>query len=197
MKSWRCALLVNARLSLFRPFQTRLNSKVHTVQIQMRLLPRLEISQRNFSSLDRESIDSQIQNISNFVLKTGKVIPHDLVLLVQELKASPELSDIQALFVLRCCGSAMVDMPKLKRQLFVDDWWQTMMDQNISLQIQHYNTLLKAYLDNGKAFSPTDIMSEIASKNLEPNHITYEYIIAKFCQVSKFDLRNCLRFDST
>ncbi len=58
-----------------------------------------------------------------------------------------------------------------------------MQDMQVPLDISHYNTLMRVHMDNDKEFSPTDFLSEIASKGLEANRITYQQIIAKYCQV--------------
>ena len=52
------------------------------------------------------------------------------------------------------------------------------------MDISHYNTLLRVYLDNGTDFSPDTILTELATKELIPNRVTYQHLITKFCLVS-------------
>ena len=52
------------------------------------------------------------------------------------------------------------------------------------MDISHYNTLLRVYLDNGKDFLPDTILTELATNELIPNRVTYQHLITKFCLVS-------------
>ena len=108
--------------------------------------------------------------------------------LVNLLKTSDSInSGGQALFTLRCCGSVLVDCPGAQRQKIADEIWGIMQaDTSFKMDISHYNTLLRVYLDNAKDFSPQDILTELASNELAPNRVTYQHLIAKFCQVNIF-----------
>ena len=128
-------------------------------------------------------LESSIHSLNMFVQKTGRVLVRDLNQVIRSLKSAKHLDPLHALFVLRCCGSQFVDTPKVQRQEYVESWWKTMQDMQVPLDISHYNTLMRVHMDNDKEFSPTDFLSEIASKGLEANRITYQQIIAKYCQV--------------
>ena len=105
--------------------------------------------------------------------------------MVNLLKSSSSVNSGQALFTLRCCGSVLVDCPGPQRQKFADEIWNHMQaDTSFKMDISHYNTLLRVYLDNGKDFSPQDILTELATNELTPNRVTYQHLITKFCQVS-------------
>ena len=50
------------------------------------------------------------------------------------------------------------------------------------MDISHYNALLRVYLENEHSFSPTDFLANLENKGLEPNRVTYQRLIARYCQ---------------
>lgn len=50
------------------------------------------------------------------------------------------------------------------------------------LDVSHYNALLKVYLENEYKFSPTEFLTEMQMKNIEPNRVTYQRLISRYCQ---------------
>lgn len=38
------------------------------------------------------------------------------------------------------------------------------------------------YLENEEKFNPTEFLQELSSKGLEPNRVTYQRLIARYCQ---------------
>lgn len=50
------------------------------------------------------------------------------------------------------------------------------------MDISHYNALLRVYLENEHPFSPTEFLSELDAKGIEPNRVTYQRLIARYCQ---------------
>lgn len=52
----------------------------------------------------------------------------------------------------------------------------------VTLDISHYNALLRVFVENEHQFVPTDILAEIKNKGLEPNRITCQRLITRYCQ---------------
>uniref|UniRef100_A0A1B0GLS0 Pentacotripeptide-repeat region of PRORP domain-containing protein n=1 Tax=Lutzomyia longipalpis TaxID=7200 RepID=A0A1B0GLS0_LUTLO len=50
------------------------------------------------------------------------------------------------------------------------------------MDISHYNALLRVYLENEHPFSPTEFLSDLEAKGVEPNRVTYQRLIARYCQ---------------
>jgi hypothetical protein len=50
------------------------------------------------------------------------------------------------------------------------------------VDINCYNALLQAYLENQIDFSPIDILAELKEKNLQPNYLTYQRFIEHYCK---------------
>ena len=49
-------------------------------------------------------------------------------------------------------------------------FWRTLESTpGLSLDVSHYNTLLKVHLDNGHAFSPTEFLAWMEEKGVAPN----------------------------
>lgn len=47
--------------------------------------------------------------------------------------------------------------------------------------VNHYNALIEIYIENEKDFSPTSILSEMLNNNVQPNTLTYEYLLTYYC----------------
>lgn len=69
-----------------------------------------------------------------------------------------------------------------KRTALANKIWNAFKRLNVPLKIEHFNSLLKVYLENDYPFSPIDMLAEIESNGLKPDRTTYEHIIARFCQ---------------
>lgn len=55
------------------------------------------------------------------------------------------------------------------------------------MDVSHYNALLRVYLENEHTFSPTDFLTELESKGIEPNRVTYQRLIARYCQIGDIE----------
>lgn len=53
----------------------------------------------------------------------------------------------------------------------------------VTLDISHYNALLRVYLENDYAFAPSQILSEIEKSGLEPNRVTCQRLINRYSQM--------------
>lgn len=60
------------------------------------------------------------------------------------------------------------ELPEFRTTL-VQDIWKTLGKLNVSMDISHYNALLRVYLENEHPFSPTEFLADLESKGIEPN----------------------------
>lgn len=60
------------------------------------------------------------------------------------------------------------ELPEFRTTL-VQDIWNTLGKLNVSMDISHYNALLRVYLENEHPFSPTEFLADLESKGIEPN----------------------------
>lgn len=61
----------------------------------------------------------------------------------------------------------------------------------VNLDISHYNALLRVYLENEYDFTPSDILADLEKRGLEPNRVTYQRLITRYCQ--KGDITGAMR----
>lgn len=61
----------------------------------------------------------------------------------------------------------------------------------VNLDIGHYNALLRVYLENDYDFTPSDILADLEKRGLEPNRVTYQRLITRYCQ--KGDITGAMR----
>lgn len=50
------------------------------------------------------------------------------------------------------------------------------------MDVSHFNALLRVYLDNEHPFSPTEFLADLKAKGIEPNRVTYQRLISRYCQ---------------
>ena len=63
---------------------------------------------------------------------------------------------------------------------------------DIPLDISHYNALLRVYIENDHEFSPIEFLSGLEKAGIEPNRVTYQRMIARYCNVSNFSFLHTL-----
>ena len=47
------------------------------------------------------------------------------------------------------------------------------------MDISHYNALLRVYLENEHPFSPSEFLSYLRARGVEPNRVTYQRLISR------------------
>lgn len=61
------------------------------------------------------------------------------------------------------------------------------LSSDVPFDISHYNALLRVYLENEEKFNPTEFLQELSNKGLEPNRVTYQRLIARYCLEGDID----------
>lgn len=89
--------------------------------------------------------------------------------------------------VIRCCGNLVPEELPSVRTALVQEIWKTLNNLNVPMDISHYNALLRVYLENEYAFSPTDFLADLESKGIEPNRVTYQRLISRYCQTGDIE----------
>lgn len=114
--------------------------------------------------------------------RSGRISRRDIEDILEEIRNSRGATSSQSLLVIRCCGNLVPEeLPEIRTKL-VQEIWNTLNKLNIPMDISHYNALLRVYLENEHPFSPTEFLSELESKGIEPNRVTYQRLIARYCQ---------------
>lgn len=78
------------------------------------------------------------------------------------------------------------ELPEIRTAL-VQEIWKTLDNLNVPMDISHYNALLRVYLENEHQFSPTEFLADLQSKGVEPNRVTYQRLISRYCQQGDID----------
>lgn len=112
----------------------------------------------------------------------------------------------QSLMILRCCGNLVPNELPENRTILAKEIWKTLnyigtiliillLQLNVTqiyilyliflgvpLDISHYNTLLKVYLENDYQFSPTEFLEDLEKQGVVPNRVTFQHLISSYCQ---------------
>ncbi|XP_067623165.1 leucine-rich PPR motif-containing protein, mitochondrial isoform X2 [Eurosta solidaginis] len=133
------------------------------------------------------NLERQLRRLDQDVRRSGRISRRDIEEVLEEIRTQRSATSSQSLLVIRCCGNLVPEeMPEVRTAL-VQEIWKTLNALNIPMDISHYNALLRVYLENEHQFSPTDFLTEIESKNIEPNRVTYQRLIARYCQQGDID----------
>lgn len=138
-------------------------------------------------TLNTFDLDGQIKKIDQNVRKTGRISIRDLEEILEEIRSQKHVTSSQSLLLLRCCGSLVPEESTEVRTHFAKEIWETLNALDVPMDISHYNALLRVYLENEYLFSPIDFLADLQSKGFEPNRVTYQRLIRRYCQQGDLD----------
>nr|XP_006815624.1 PREDICTED: leucine-rich PPR motif-containing protein, mitochondrial-like [Saccoglossus kowalevskii] len=87
-----------------------------------------------------------------------------------------------ALLLIRCCGSLMAELSAPERTELAHMIWDKLPELGIKRNTNHYNAMLKVYLQNNHQISLSEFLENMESSGVEPNRVTYQRIIGLYCQ---------------
>uniref|UniRef100_A0A6B2E5A6 Putative bicoid mrna stability factor n=1 Tax=Phlebotomus kandelakii TaxID=1109342 RepID=A0A6B2E5A6_9DIPT len=142
-----------------------------------------QISQ-GFSTAARsdQNLDRSLKRLDQDVRRSGRISRRDLEEILEEIRLQRSATSSQSLLVIRCCGNLVPEELPEVRTTLVQEIWRTLNNLNVPMDISHYNALLRVYLENEHPFSPTEFLSDLEGKGVEPNRVTYQRLIARYCQ---------------
>ncbi|CAH1159971.1 unnamed protein product [Phaedon cochleariae] len=146
------------------------------------VLPRFSNFATQSSTLTDQNLESSLRRIDQDVRKSGRISRRDIEDVLEEIRNARSATSSQSLLVIRCCGNLVPEELPETRTKLVQEIWNTLNRLNVSMDISHYNALLRVYLENEYSFLPVEFLSELESKGIEPNRVTYQRLIAKYCQ---------------
>lgn len=73
------------------------------------------------------------------------------------------------------------ELPETRTAL-VQEIWKTLNNLSVAMDVSHYNALLRVYLENEHQFSPAEFLADLESKGIEPNRVTFQRLISRYCQ---------------
>jgi hypothetical protein len=127
-------------------------------------------------------VNTYIYNLNLNINRTGRVHLYQVMFIFYKMQETGECSSSAALLLLRCCGSLMTDEKLSTRADVSEKLWAYFQDMGVQMDASHYNTLLKNRVENNAPeFQAADFLAMMESKGVEPNRVTFQHIIAKFC----------------
>uniref|UniRef100_A0A8C5ZQN9 Leucine rich pentatricopeptide repeat containing n=1 Tax=Marmota marmota marmota TaxID=9994 RepID=A0A8C5ZQN9_MARMA len=125
--------------------------------------------------------------LDNSVRRTGRIPKGLLQKVFDSTCCSGSPGGNQALLLLRSCGSLLPELNLSERTEFAHRIWDKLQTLGTVYDVSHYNALLKVYLQNEYKFSPTDFLAKMEEANIQPNRVTYQRLIAAYCNVGDIE----------
>uniref|UniRef100_A0A1B6MDN1 Pentacotripeptide-repeat region of PRORP domain-containing protein n=1 Tax=Graphocephala atropunctata TaxID=36148 RepID=A0A1B6MDN1_9HEMI len=134
------------------------------------------------SSFQGSSLDHTLRRLDEDARRIGRISMKEIEEALKEIRHFKKATASQSLMVIRCCGNLVPEEAPEHRTKLVEEIWNTLEKLGVSLDVSHYNSLLKVYLENEHKFSPTEFLSRLEKQGIEPNRVTYQRLIAGYCQ---------------
>ncbi|XP_057597000.1 leucine-rich PPR motif-containing protein, mitochondrial isoform X2 [Hippopotamus amphibius kiboko] len=125
--------------------------------------------------------------LDNSVRRTGRIPKTLLQKVFDNTCHSGSPGGNQALLLLRSCGSLLPELKLSERTEFAHRIWDELQKLGTVYDVSHYNALLKVYLQNEYKFSPTDFLAKMEKANIQPNRVTYQRLIAAYCNMGDIE----------
>ncbi|XP_073690181.1 leucine-rich PPR motif-containing protein, mitochondrial [Garra rufa] len=138
-------------------------------------------------SKQTQQFDWALAKLDSSVRRTGRVTKTLLLRIFHDICRTGYPSGNQALLLLRSCGSLLPEVPLTERIELSQRIWDKLQELGATYDVSHYNALLKTYLQNEFRFSPTDFLAKMEAANVQPNRVTYQRLIAAYCQVGDIE----------
>ncbi|XP_050346941.1 leucine-rich PPR motif-containing protein, mitochondrial [Nymphalis io] len=137
---------------------------------------------RDYATKKKESLEPLLQKLDSEVRRYGRITKRDIDEVFDELRAKNDITSSQSLLVIRCCGELVPEELPEQRTLLVQKIWNVLTERGVPMDVSHYNALLRVYLENEHPFSPAQFLEEIEKKGLQPNRVTYQRLMWRYCQ---------------
>ncbi|XP_055546807.1 leucine-rich PPR motif-containing protein, mitochondrial [Wyeomyia smithii] len=129
-----------------------------------------------------QGLDRSLKRLDEDVRRSGRISRRDLEDVLEEIRVNRSATSAQSLLVIRCCGNLVPEELPEVRTALVQEIWKTLNSLSVPMDISHYNALLRVYLDNEHSFSPTEFLADLKAKGVEPNRVTYQRLVSRYCQ---------------
>uniref|UniRef100_A0A7N9CI48 Leucine-rich PPR motif-containing protein, mitochondrial n=1 Tax=Macaca fascicularis TaxID=9541 RepID=A0A7N9CI48_MACFA len=131
--------------------------------------------------------DWALMRLDNSVRRTGRIPKMLLQKVFDDTCRSGGPGSSHALLLLRSCGSLLPELKLEERTEFAHRIWDKLQKLGAVYDVSHYNALLKVYLQNEYKFSPTDFLAKMEEANIQPNRVTYQRLIASYCNTGDIE----------
>lgn len=134
------------------------------------------------TSKKAESLEPLLQKLDSEARRFGRITKKDIDEVFDEIRSKNDITSSQSLLVIRCCGELVPEELPEQRTLLVQKIWSVLTERGIPMDISHYNALLRVYIENEHPFSPAQFLEELEKKGLQPNRVTYQRLMWRYCQ---------------
>ncbi|XP_032095335.1 leucine-rich PPR motif-containing protein, mitochondrial [Sapajus apella] len=131
--------------------------------------------------------DWALMRLDSSVRRTGRIPKTLLQKVFDNTCSSGGPGSNQALLLLRSCGSLLPEVKLEERTEFAHRIWDKLQELGAVYDVSHYNALLKVYLQNEHKFSQTDFLAKMEEANIQPNRVTYQRLIASYCNMGDIE----------
>ncbi|KAG8038103.1 hypothetical protein G9C98_006428 [Cotesia typhae] len=121
------------------------------------------------------------QNMESQLKRTGRVFAVEIEHWLEETQSQKNMSSLNALLLIRSCGKSLIDADSKKSIQLVQKVFKTLESFKIKMDVSHYNALLNVYMEKDYDFTPDKFLSKMEEQNIEPNRITFQRLIAGYC----------------
>ncbi|XP_077997055.1 leucine-rich PPR motif-containing protein, mitochondrial-like [Glandiceps talaboti] len=132
--------------------------------------------------LRKLSYNRAINELNETIQRMGRITKSHIRKIFEELCLSGAATPKHALLIMKCCGSLLAEVPASERTEMVHHIWDKLSNLGVQYDVNHYNALLKVYLQNEHKFSPTDFLADMEAKGIVPNMLTHQTFIGAYCQ---------------
>ncbi|XP_041107358.1 leucine-rich PPR motif-containing protein, mitochondrial [Polyodon spathula] len=138
-------------------------------------------------SRQAEQFDWALNKLDSSVRRTGRITKTQLLKIFHDMCRTGYPSGNQALLLLRSCGALLPEIHLSERTELAHRIWGKLLELGAVYDASHYNALLKVYLQNEFKFSPTEFLAKMETANVQPNRVTYQRLIAAYCNEGDID----------
>ena len=129
-----------------------------------------EVSSRYFKKLETD--------ISN----SRRVQRYEIESLLRVVELSGRCDYNQTMLIIKSCGEILVDVDMNERSRILQQCLDVFARAGVSLDISHYNAILKVHLDNHSALDINKFLQNLEKNGKTPNRLTLRYCHSLACQ---------------
>eukprot|EP00118_Oscarella_pearsei_P023163 m.273656 g.273656 ORF g.273656 m.273656 type:complete len:372 (+) comp40579_c0_seq20:3-1118(+) len=100
----------------------------------------------------------------------------------EDLCRKDDLPPVSAYKVLKNCGQQLADVTPEARVSLAEDFMEKFETKGVKLDVSHYNALLSVCIENSTKFSPSEFLTKLQDKRIQPTQTTYHLVLKGFCQ---------------
>ncbi|GBM05735.1 Leucine-rich PPR motif-containing protein, mitochondrial [Araneus ventricosus] len=134
----------------------------------------------NQSNVALQDVDNAFIEIDYAVKRSGRCFRTNVENVLSMIETLGSASDIHGLYLLRCSGLMHEEKPAERVQL-ASVIWEKLHKLGVQLDVRHYNSLLKVFVDCDHQFLPSEFLTSMESSKIEPNKATYLLLLQKYC----------------